>query len=153
LNNEIFYLIESSNPEKCIECSTSRRQILEVEALQFVNKSLRILERSQYTPNNTSRDTHIEASHTMTVGELKLHIYQAWDILPYEQQLTYNDKELIDDSKLLSEYSVTPLRSVYLTRGKVNFPDNEPIIIPTQKETGFAGTILTSVHQDNSSNS
>jgi len=152
-NGDLYYPIESSSPEKCSECSYNKKQILEAEALLFVNKSLRILERSQYTLNHIFRDTHIEASHTMTVGELKLHIYQAWDILPYEQQLTYNDKELIDDSKILSEYGVTPLRPVFVTRVKVIYPDNEPIIIPTQKETGFAGTILTSVHQDNASNS
>jgi len=138
-----WYLILNTVPERCTECSENMKKVLEAEAVQFVNKSLRIIEKTQYYLHNL-RDTHIEASCTMTVGELKLHIYSVWDITPLEQQLTYNDKDLIEDFKTLSEYGVTPLRPIYLSKVKVM--DNEiPIqIIPTQKETGFAGTVLTS---------
>lgn len=40
----------------------------------------------------------VVASHTQTVGELKLLIFQEMDILPYSQDLWWNGKHLDDDN-------------------------------------------------------
>jgi hypothetical protein len=85
----------------------------------------------------------------MTIGELKLHICQDFDIMPNEQQLTFNDILLLDDSKVLSEYGISPLRPIYLEQikgGVENYKSNEIIIVQSpQREIGFEGTILSGI--------
>jgi len=140
--------ISKSNPEICEKCSEERRNVMEVEASIFENTSLRIIDKP-YSINN--RETQIKASYNMTVGELKLHIFQVWDLMPSEQLLKYDTVELMDDSRLLSEYGVTPLKPLILARAKVGdyFDYNDfltPVSPPSyapQKEIGFEGTFLT----------
>jgi len=142
-SGESIIEITKSVPEICKECSQMFKQIEIQEASQFENRSLRIIEKSNYSSLN--RDTTIIASHTMIVGDLKLHICQVWDFMPFEQLLSYNQVELLDDSKSLSFYGVTPLMPIYLTKVKEyeNYHHFETVSQPQGKETGFEGTILT----------
>jgi len=134
--------IIKSVPEICMECSDHLKQVHESEASFFFNKSIRIIEKSPHS--NYPKPVQIPlVSHTMPLSELKLHIYQTSDIAPSEQQLTYNDILLRDDSKMLSEYGINPLKPIYLERVKDSNPYLDPITISPQREFGFEGTIFS----------
>jgi hypothetical protein len=146
--------ILGSTPETCTECSSMMLQAKEIEEQTFFDKYLRIIESSpKYSYN--PKVTDILASHTTQIGDLKLHIYEAFDIPPSEQQLTWDERELDDDTKLLSHYNVTPSKPIYvkknatkcywMTPTKVTSSDT-PVLAQSQnhKERGFEGSILTS---------
>jgi len=136
-----------STPETCKECSENMKRVMEIDASTFVDKSLHIIEKTQYS--SMTKDTYITTcSHTMTVGELKLHIYQVWEILPYEQLLTYGQIELLDDTRTLGEYTVTPLMPIIVTKVKEYDQYSHLSGQPTARERGFEGTIFMQSSKD-----
>jgi hypothetical protein len=145
-----------STPDLCNECSQLQRVIRESQALNFQDTKLHIIEKQKlYTYAYINKnETWIGASHSTTVNELKLYICQALDIDPSEQQLSYNNTELEDDTKTLSYYKVTPYNPIYYKKKKFRLNSSQQSggsqNISSHKETGFEGTILSGRSLQNS---
>lgn len=70
----------------------------------FVDKKLNIDDRVNFS----YRKREVVASHTTTVGELKLLIFQEMDIMPYKQDLWQGKLHLDDDNVCLASSVAHP---------------------------------------------
>lgn len=129
--------IESSDPPICLECTNLKSKEKEMENQYFQDTKLHI-EMSPKIVYLEKGETYISTSYNLTVGELKLRIYQALDVDLSEQQLYFNQTFLEDDTKTLLEYKVTPLKSIIVKRKAAHHS-----YYSRSKETGFEGSILT----------
>jgi len=134
--------LDQTKPECCPECRESYQVERLKQARSFVNQDLSVQFFKYF-----QRDATIRASHTNTVEELKLIIFQNQmiDLAPYEQDLWFDGVRLEDDQKLLSAYDVHPYKPIIIKTPDFKEAKRQALAqVDKTPETGFMGSSLVS---------
>eukprot|EP01125_Pyxidicula_operculata_P014101 TRINITY_DN4682_c0_g1_i2.p2 TRINITY_DN4682_c0_g1~~TRINITY_DN4682_c0_g1_i2.p2 ORF type:complete len:512 (-),score=101.55 TRINITY_DN4682_c0_g1_i2:1089-2624(-) len=134
------YTVESS-PEGCIECCKKLELEERKQKLNFVDKRISVKLDGIYN----RKEEKVLCSHSTKLKELKLLIYQHFDIQPINQQLTCGDDTfLVDDEMTLREYDITEDSTIVVEKVKAPevYVNDSTTSTTSRREKAFEGTKL-----------